>query len=109
MKRPGRVLIVDDEGEWQDLVTRLLQNEGYLTDSVCSLDEAIERISLSLYHLVVLDIKMERDDSGIQLLQVLDKRGLSSAIDVVMLTGNASVQYAIESLSRYRAKGFFEK
>jgi len=93
MKR--KILIVDDEPEIREVLTRRLEAEGYSIDTAKGGKEAIGAFVYSLYNggydLVVLDIMLPEID-GISILDIIRKeeelRGIriGEGVSVIMLT-----------------------
>jgi DNA-binding response OmpR family regulator len=77
----ARILIVEDDIEMRDLLTRLLTAEGYQTEAVATSMEALLRTSDA--DLVLMDI-MLGDEDGRDLLMELRRM---SDVPVVFLTG----------------------
>lgn len=82
---PARVLIVDDEPE---MAAALLDNlaelgDNYLFEQANSAEEALSRVELVFYHLVLTDYKMP-DMDGLDLARAV--RLLSPETQVVMMT-----------------------
>lgn len=90
-----QVLIVDDDYASSLLISKILQKDNYQTISFRSGVEALEFLERQSVDLVISDLKMEQMD-GIELLQ--KARALDPNIAVIILTGHASIQTAIESL-----------
>lgn len=55
---PKTVLIVDDEVEIVELVALLLETEGYRVETATNGQEGLERVSMGLPDLILLDMKM---------------------------------------------------
>lgn len=71
-KQPALILLVDDEPEIREVYAQLLTQNGYRTDSASNGEEAIQKLGLKPYDLVISDIKMPKVD-GIQLLTWVKK------------------------------------
>jgi UDP-3-O-[3-hydroxymyristoyl] N-acetylglucosamine deacetylase len=99
------ILIVDDEAAIRRAVQGVLQDEGFLTTTVESGEEAIASIAQRQPDLVLLDIWMSGLD-GIETLRILRERW--PTIPVVMMSGHASIATAIEA-TRIGASDFIEK
>ncbi len=97
MHRQGRILIVDDVQKWREELVETLQRGGFYAEAVASIAEALHALDTSLYHLLILDIRMQETDQnnkeGINLLGELEKRGLSEAIKIVMLSAHGTPEY----------------
>lgn len=90
-----QVLIVDDDYATSLLISKILQKNNYQTISFRSAVEALEFLKKQTVDLIISDLKMEHMD-GIELLQ--NARAINPNIAVIILTGHASIQTAIESL-----------
>src|SRR5438105_15005179 len=90
MNRQGRILIVDGLQKWRDALVETLQHDGFHTDSASTATQVLERLGETFYHLLLLDVRLiDADPSnqeGIDLLGELDKRGLSEATKVIILS-----------------------
>src|SRR5579862_9234273 len=97
MNRQGRVLVVDDLERWREQLTDILQREGYYADSASMAVEALQRLDETFYHLLILDIRLADADpsniEGIDLLGKLEKRGLSEATKVIMLSSHDTKEH----------------
>ena len=107
-KAAGRkVLVVDDEVVAANSVRRTLTRRGFRVDEAFSGREALNRILNEMYDLVLLDMKMP-DTNGLELLPTIKKH--RPKLPVVMVTGYASIDTAVEAIQRgatdYVAKPF---
>jgi len=100
----GRILIADDEEIAHLTLKRLLEPEGYTIDSAYGGIEALDKIATG-YDLLILDIRMP-DLDGIEVLREIRKRQL--AIEVLVLTGYATLESATQALS-YGARAYAMK
>jgi DNA-binding NtrC family response regulator len=88
-----KVLIVDDEERFRVTLGKLLTVKGLEVDTIGSAKEALERLKEKPYDVILLDVKMPEMD-GVQALAEIKK--LSPGIEVIILTGHASVDAAME-------------
>jgi len=91
----GRILIADDEEIAHLTLKRLLEPEGYTIDSAYGGMEALDELD-SGYDLLILDVRMP-DMDGIEVLREIRQRQL--AIEVLILTGYATLESATQALS----------
>ena len=91
----ARVLLVDDEVEFTENMTRLLENRGYHVTPVNSGDDAITSLDQEKFDVVVLDLKMPGMD-GIATLEEMKRLGLFA--ETLILTGHASIHTALEAV-----------
>jgi two-component system nitrogen regulation response regulator NtrX len=88
------VLIVDDEAGIRAALAQLLEYEGYEARSVASGQEALAQYEAWRPQLVFLDVKM----AGIDGLETLKRlRALDPTAIVVMISGHATIQDAVEA------------
>ena len=90
-----RVLLVDDEKDFLEVLIRRLKKRQVNVDGVSSGEEALQYLRARPIDVVVLDVKMPGMD-GITLLRELKK--LNPLIEVIMLTGHASLEVALEGM-----------
>jgi DNA-binding NtrC family response regulator len=92
---PFSVLFVDDEVEFLETLLKRMKKRNLEASGVKSGEQAIEFLAQNRVDVVVLDVKMPGMD-GIQALKEIKK--LHPLIEVVMLTGHASVEVAIQGM-----------
>ena len=97
MKDIERILVVDDDLDFLKIIKIILENKGYIVDTVPSAFEAISRIKEHYYHATILDIILPDDDGTELLSRILD---IHPDIIAIMLTGHSSVRNAVRSLNR---------
>lgn len=90
-----RIMIVDDEERFRTTLTKRLIERQLDVTSSGSGAEALAEIKKKLYDVVVLDVKMP-GLSGIETLAEIKK--ISSGIEVILLTGHASVDSAVDGM-----------
>ena len=93
MSSKPRVLIVDDEERFRTTLRKLLTVREIEAADVGSAEEAFSQIESQPYDVVLLDVKMP-GMNGIEALGRI-KRG-HPQIEVIILTGHASVDAAVE-------------
>ena len=88
------VLVVDDEPIVCHSVRRILSKQSCAVEEAFDVDAALQKMKLHKYDLVILDLKMPKQ-TGMEVLQSLQKN--YPDIPVVMVTGFASIETAIEA------------
>ncbi|HEX7939962.1 MAG TPA: sigma-54 dependent transcriptional regulator [Gemmatimonadaceae bacterium] len=92
-----KVLIVDDEAGIRQALGQLLEFEGYEVHSAENATSGIAEYQKWRPHLVFLDVKM----AGIDGLEALKRlREIDPAAVVVMISGHATIQTAVEATQR---------
>jgi DNA-binding NtrC family response regulator len=94
-KETIRVLLVDDEIGFADILAKRLGRRGMTVTPVYTGTGAIKCIRKSDFDVAVLDLKME-DMDGIEVLKIFKKAYPEMA--VIMLTGHGSEQAARDGL-----------
>ena len=100
-----RVLLVDDEKDFIDALSQRLEMRDFAVGKACNGSEALGLIEEHEYDVIVLDVRMPGED-GIQILKRLKE--LKPLTEVIMLTGHATVQIAIEGM-KFGAYDFLMK
>jgi len=95
MDKQIRVLVVDDEPKMCHLIEQILRREGYQVDVSFSGIEALQMIGSLNYHLLLTDLEMP-GVNGFELARKAKKQ--NPEISVVMVTGNKTVDIAIQLL-----------
>ncbi len=95
MKVVERILIVDDDESICRSLELILQSEGYVAESVHTASDALSRTRKKEFELIILDNKLP-DKNGIDLLPELKEA--QPDINIIIITGFASVQSASEAL-----------
>jgi len=94
---PTRILIVDDDASVRDVISVLLQEEGYECRTASSAEAALDVAAAEAPPLVISDMKMPGRD-GIWLLEAFRERYPETA--VIMLTGYGDTEAAVDCLRR---------
>ena len=95
MDKKAKILVVDDEASLRLLLSNELTRAGYHVDVAENGQAALRRVREDFYHVILLDIVMPGMD-GISLLRSIRSEEIIS--EVIILTGNASIENAIESM-----------
>jgi two-component system nitrogen regulation response regulator NtrX len=101
------ILIVDDEADICELVSGLLQDEGYTTRTARDSDAALGAIANRRPHLVFLDIWLQGSRlDGLQLLSAVKEQ--HPDLPVVMISGHGNIETAVAAIKQ-GAYDFIEK
>ncbi len=101
------ILIVDDEADIRDLVSGLLEDEGYETRSAGDSDSALAQIEQRRPNLVILDIWLQGSRlDGLELLDFIKRD--HPDVPVIIISGHGNVETAVSAIKR-GASNFIEK
>jgi DNA-binding NtrC family response regulator len=95
VKIPARVLIVDDEEDFVEMLALRLQEVGQKVSTAHSGRECLDRLTQGDIDIVILDILMPGMD-GIDTLKEIKKR--FPIVEVIMLTGHGTIQTAVDGM-----------
>ncbi len=101
------ILVVDDEDDIRNLITGILEDEGYVTRSAPSGLVALDMIKHRQPHLVLLDVWLgngERD--GIKILETIKRN--HAFVPVIMISGHSTIETAVSAIKK-GAYDFIEK
>lgn len=91
-----KILVIDDEKHVRMLYQEELQNEGYEVAVSDGREPVVEVIRREKPGILILDIKLGQDISGLDLLQAL--RGPYPDLPVILSTAYDSFQYDLKSI-----------
>lgn len=91
------VLLVDDEKEFVDVLGERLEARGLTVYLAGSGDEALAELGRHHVDVVILDVQMPGKD-GVSTLK--EMKELHPLVEVIMLSGNATVESAIDGLKQ---------
>lgn len=101
----AKVLLVDDEEEFIELMSQRLETRGLKVVAATSGEKALALVDDQSFDVAVVDLAMPGIDGIETLKQIKEKR---SDIEVIMLTGQATVQSGIDAM-KHGAIDFLEK
>ncbi len=91
------ILVVDDEAIARTNLEYVLKKEGYEVDTAENGAQAIQKLNVKEYDLVLTDLKMDKVD-GMELLEITKK--ISPRTETVIFTGYATVSTAVDALRK---------
>src|SRR5256885_11660227 len=101
------VLVVDDEADIRDLVSGVLEDEGYAVRAAADSTQTLEAVDERRPSMVLLDVWLQGSKlDGLQLLQEIKRR--DPTIPVLMIFGHGNLDTAVAAV-REGAIDFIEK
>lgn len=95
----GNVILVEDDNELRESLKEILELQGFSVTSFATADTALASLQYNSDTVVVSDIRMPVMD-GITFLKHLQQ--LDSALPVIMISGHADIETALESIKLWR-------
>ena len=96
-KVKGKIFVVDDEERICDAVKRALERVGYQVETSLDAMDALEKIHKCSWDMVICDVRMPEMDGTLLLDRIKE---YDSNILVLMITGYASIESAVEAVKR---------
>lgn len=90
-----RILVVDDEKNYCDVLKMILTAKGYTADTAGNGKEALEQMEAVSYDVVITDLKMPVMD-GFALLKEIRRRQYDT--EVIILTAFGTIEKAVETM-----------
>ena len=90
-----KLLVIDDDAVTRELLTEVLQGEGYAVEACDSGRAALQRTREETFALAITDVRMPEMD-GIAVTQELKKR--QPELQVIVMTAFGSVETAVEAI-----------
>src|SRR5947199_510950 len=87
-------LAVDDDPNFLSALAELIEGQGFTTNTACTLRDARAQVSHRTPDVALVDLYLP-DGSGIDLLKDLE---LGATTEVVLMTGHADVESAVQAL-----------
>ena len=101
------ILVVDDEEDIRDLVSGVLEDEGYSTRTAADSSGTLEALAERRPSLVLLDVWLQGSKlDGLQLLEEIKRR--DPTLPVLMISGHGNLDTAVAAI-RQGAVDFIEK
>jgi CheY-like chemotaxis protein len=99
-----RVLVVDDEAAILLTLRAILERNGFQVETAASALEAAEKLTLTVYDLVVTDMRMENPEAGYAVIAAAQR--VSYQLPTVLLTAYPPAE---QEWKAHGASALFEK
>jgi len=86
MAKKTKILLVDNDVDFVNLNKAVLENNGFEVATAFSAKEGLDRLRLEMPDLVVLDLMMEKHDSGFSFSRSAKADPVFKRIPILMLT-----------------------
>ena len=95
MDRGIKILVVDDDKDYNLYLAKFLSDEGYVTKGITKPMDTLSTLEQEKFHIVILDLKMPQI-SGTELLKEIKSKYPN--VCVIILTGYPSFKTAVETM-----------
>lgn len=95
IKIPTRILLVDDEKDFVEMLCMRLADAGEQVTAAYSGQECLEKLAQTSIDVVILDIKMP-GMNGIQTLREI--KAMFPLVEVILLTGHGTTETAVKGM-----------
>lgn len=91
----GNILIIDDEAEIRNLLSKLLQLEGYSTYTAENINNGLKTLSEEEIQVLVLDVRLKEVNSIDYLPEI---KNISPLTEIIMLTAYGKISDGVNSI-----------
>ena len=102
-----RILVVDDSVTTRTMVKNILLNLGYMVDAVLDANEALSKLSVCHYDLIMTDLTMPKID-GYEFVERLRNDEMYADIPIIVMS-SISEKTAKSRLSKMNIDGYISK
>ena len=102
-----RILIVDDSMTTRSMIKNILINLGYGVDSVLDATEALVKLKLGHYDLIITDINMPKMD-GYEFVEILRNDEMYMDIPIIVMS-SISKDEAMKKLGKLKIDSYMQK
>ncbi|MGH7394499.1 MAG: sigma-54-dependent transcriptional regulator, partial [Candidatus Methylomirabilales bacterium] len=89
------ILVVEDKPSMRRMLRETLEGAGYKVDEAADGEEALKKLSLNHYQLILTDLKLPRKD-GLAVLRAA--REVASNLPVILMTAYGTVESAVQAM-----------
>ena len=99
-----RILLVDDRGENRYVLSRILQNAGFVIEECATGMQALDVVR-TLPDVVILDVKLP-DISGYEVCRGIKTDPVTRLVPVLLTSATFSLEQAPQEMKRVGAQGY---
>ena len=102
-----RILVVDDSMTTRSMIKNILLNIGYGVDAALDVPEALVKLKLNHYDLIITDLNMPKID-GVAFIERLKNDEMYMDIPIIVIS-SVPRETAYNQLKRFRTEGYIQK
>ena len=101
------ILVVDDSMTTRSMIKNILANSGYNVDSAVDASEALVKLKLSHYDLVITDLNMPKID-GFELIERLKNDEMYMDIPIIAIS-SITKEEALKRIDKHKIEAYMQK
>ena len=102
-----KILVVDDSVTTRTMIKNILLNIGYTVDAVLDATEALVKLKMNHYDLIITDISMPKID-GYEFIERLKNDEMYMDIPIIVMS-SLEKEKAIKKLKQFNIEGYLQK
>ena len=102
-----KILVVDDSMTTRSMIKNILLNIGYSVDAVLDVQEALVKLKITHYDLIITDLTMPKID-GYEFIEYLKNDEMYMHIPVLVMSSIAK-ETAMSKLKKFKTEGYMQK
>ena len=115
MSQKGKVLVIEDEQDWQDLLTEYLEEAGFHVTLVSGLEAGYKRVKEEMFHFATIDLQLDKNNQnpsefeGWSILQKIVEYRADSYMPTMVITGFDSAYKEFSKIKHLEGTFFMAK
>ena len=102
-----KILVVDDSMTTRSMIKNILMNIGYSVDAVLDVSEALVKLKMNHYDLIISDITMPKID-GYEFVEKLRNDEMYMDIPIIVMS-SINKDQAMKKLKKFNIEGYMQK
>ena len=102
-----RILVVDDSMTTRSMIKNILLNIGYSVDAVLDVQEALVKLKITHYDLIITDLTMPKID-GFEFIEYLKNDEMYMDIPILVISA-LEKEGAMAKLKKFKIEGYLQK
>jgi ActR/RegA family two-component response regulator len=111
----GKVLIIEDDKDWQVNLRKYLEEAGFFTEIVSTLEDGLQKIKNENFHFATIDLQLDEDTNlpsefeGWKILEEIVKYRAERTMPTMVITGFDRDYVELKKLKNLSATFFMPK
>lgn len=115
MSTRGKVLVIEDNQDWQDILKGYLDEAGFFVEVVATLESGLEKIKNEIYHFATIDLQLDENTlipskfEGWKILEKIFKHRTDDRMPTMVITGFDKDYAALRKNKKFHGVFFMAK